>query len=131
MHEPDLWSRLYTEIGLSAMCETYYSTGKRLGINAKRLHSARNWVRGNFKTRCLSSNSAGPKKGNFECDAGDASGGGILAIAFDGRFVVTASADRICKVWDVRNGEVLRTLVGHIGSVSCVQFDRSKVGKSS
>jgi WD40 repeat protein len=38
----------------------------------------------------------------------------------DGKTVVSASSDSTLKVWDVASGSLIRTLVGHLYEVSCV-----------
>ncbi|KAJ3120608.1 hypothetical protein HK098_004454 [Nowakowskiella sp. JEL0407] len=78
--------------------------------NAKKLHWVRSWVSGNFRKVIYR-----------------AHGLGILDLAFDGKVVVTASSDKTCKVFDVRNGKLLRTLIGHDDSVLCVQIDKTKI----
>ena len=40
-----------------------------------------------------------------------------MAVTPDGNQVVSASEDKTLKVWDLRTGEVLRTLEGHAGRV--------------
>ncbi|KAG5457034.1 MAG: WD40-repeat-containing domain protein, partial [Olpidium bornovanus] len=109
VREPELWARLYADLGLQAMCDVYYSPAQRLAANARRLHSVRNWVRGRFRARRTAAHRES-----------------VLALAYDGRFAVTASADRTCAVWDVRDGEKKRTLAGSEGAVNCVQFDQTK-----
>ena len=50
--------------------------------------------------------------------------GAVLAVGFgpDGRVMVSASADRALKVWDVESGKLLRSLSQHTGVVHCVAF---------
>jgi len=43
-----------------------------------------------------------------------------VAITPDGRYVVSASYDNTLKVWDIKNGEELRTLRGHTNEVNAV-----------
>jgi WD40 repeat protein len=38
----------------------------------------------------------------------------------DGHFAVSASNDQTLKVWDIKTGEIVRTLGGHTGSVRAV-----------
>ena len=48
----------------------------------------------------------------------------VTGIAFSpvGKFVVSASVDNTLKLWDVRTGRKLRTLLGHKGAVRSVFF---------
>jgi WD40 repeat protein len=50
---------------------------------------------------------------------------GRLYVAFspDGAILATGSADQTILLWDVASGKVLRTLKGHVGSVTCLAFD--------
>ena len=43
-----------------------------------------------------------------------------VAVSGDGRLALSASSDRTVKVWDLRSGQVLRTLAGHTGGVNSV-----------
>jgi WD40 repeat protein len=40
--------------------------------------------------------------------------------------LVTASKDSTVRVWEVRTGECLHVLQGHVGTVRCVDFDGYK-----
>jgi division protein 1 len=37
--------------------------------------------------------------------------------------LASGTADGIVRLWDLRTGQVHRTLVGHTGAVTCLQFD--------
>lgn len=37
--------------------------------------------------------------------------------------LATGTSDGVVRLWDLRTGQVVRTLVGHTGPVSCLQFD--------
>lgn len=42
---------------------------------------------------------------------------------FDSSLVVTASMDKTCKLWDVRNGQCVGTFSGHEDEILDVVFD--------
>lgn len=48
----------------------------------------------------------------------------VMSVAFnaDGRVLATGSRDSTIKLWDTRTGQLLRTLVGHTGRVTKVEF---------
>lgn len=46
-----------------------------------------------------------------------------LAVSYDGEIVVTASDDKLCKVWDVTHSRVLRTFFGHQTQVGALAVD--------
>ncbi len=50
--------------------------------------------------------------------------GPVLGVAFspDGALIVTASADRTVRVWDARDGKLLRTFSHHTATVHAVAF---------
>ncbi|ODQ77180.1 hypothetical protein BABINDRAFT_163691 [Babjeviella inositovora NRRL Y-12698] len=41
------------------------------------------------------------------------------------------TADGVVRLWDLRSGEVVRELVGHTGSVTCLQFDSQHLASGS
>ena len=45
-----------------------------------------------------------------------------LAVAKDGRHVVSSSLDQTIRFWDLDSGKVVRTLKGHVGPVFCVDI---------
>ncbi|XP_068731678.1 uncharacterized protein [Montipora capricornis] len=55
----------------------------------------------------------------------------ILCLQFDSRRLVTGSADRTIRVWDVRSGLSIHKLKGHKGGVRCLQFDNEKIVSGS
>ena len=50
----------------------------------------------------------------------------MTGVGFDptGRFVATASEDQTIRVWDVRTGAALHTLIGHARRVNAVAVGR-------
>ncbi|RDW60518.1 F-box and WD domain protein [Aspergillus mulundensis] len=55
----------------------------------------------------------------------------VNAIQIDGDEIVSASGDRLIKVWNVRNGACMKTFVGHDKGIACVQFDNQRVVSGS
>lgn len=55
----------------------------------------------------------------------------ILCLQFDSRRLITGSADRTIRVWDVRSGRSVHKLKGHKGGVRCLQFDDEKIVSGS
>jgi WD40 repeat protein len=45
-----------------------------------------------------------------------------LALSKDGQFLITGSADKTVKLWDMRSGKVRKTFSGHTGNVTGVAF---------
>ncbi|KZF24867.1 WD40 repeat-like protein [Xylona heveae TC161] len=45
--------------------------------------------------------------------------------------IVSASGDRLIKVWDIRTGECLKTLPGHRKGIACLQFDGRRIVSGS
>jgi len=43
-----------------------------------------------------------------------------VSVTPDGRFAISASGDKTLKVWDIKNGEVIRTLEGHTSWITSV-----------
>ncbi|KAL6247302.1 hypothetical protein RBB50_005648 [Rhinocladiella similis] len=55
----------------------------------------------------------------------------VNAIQINGDLIVSASGDRLIKVWNAKNGKVLRTLQGHQKGIACVQFDSKRIVSGS
>lgn len=55
----------------------------------------------------------------------------VNAIQINGDLIVSASGDRLIKVWSARNGKLLRTLQGHQKGIACVQFDSKRIVSGS
>src|SRR5882724_186685 len=43
-----------------------------------------------------------------------------IALSHDGKLLLTGGVDRVVQLWDVRSGRVIRSFVGHSGSVTSV-----------
>ncbi|OAP55806.1 hypothetical protein AYL99_09958 [Fonsecaea erecta] len=55
----------------------------------------------------------------------------VNAIQIHGDIVVSASGDRLIKVWNAKTGRLLRTLQGHQKGIACVQFDSKRIVSGS
>ncbi|KAG9781990.1 hypothetical protein ABEF93_005512 [Exophiala dermatitidis] len=58
-------------------------------------------------------------------------GAAVNAIQINGDLIVSASGDRLIKIWSSRNGKLLRTLQGHQKGIACVQFDSKRIVSGS
>jgi F-box and WD-40 domain protein 1/11 len=58
-------------------------------------------------------------------------GAAVNAMQLHGDEIVTASGDRMIKVWNIRNGACLKTLMGHEKGIACVQFDSRRIVSGS
>lgn len=98
---------------------TWDSASSKHRLNWKYLYSMRrrlesNWELGKFST-FMFPHPDHPEEGHQEC---------VYTIQFDPRYLVSGSRDRTMRIWDVRTGRLARPpLVGHHGSVLCLQFD--------
>ncbi|KAJ5564897.1 hypothetical protein N7513_001139 [Penicillium frequentans] len=54
-------------------------------------------------------------------------GAAVNAMQLQGDEIITASGDRMIKVWNVRNGACLKTLMGHEKGIACVQSDGRRI----
>jgi len=43
-----------------------------------------------------------------------------VAISSDNKYIVSASADKTIKIWNLKTGKLIKTLKGHIGSVNSI-----------
>lgn len=53
----------------------------------------------------------------------DASADFVGAVQFFDAALACGTADGIVRLWDLRSGQVHRSLVGHTGPITCLQFD--------
>lgn len=78
----------------------------------RRLES--NWELGKYTTFQLPHPSF-PEEGHQEC---------VYTLQFDKKYLVSGSRDQTMRIWDVNTRRLVRApLVGHHGSVLCLQFD--------
>ncbi|XWX01790.1 hypothetical protein V2A60_009819 [Cordyceps javanica] len=108
-----------TNANLRSKLWTWDSASSKHRLNWKYLYSMRrrlesNWELGKFST-FMFPHPDHPEEGHQEC---------VYTIQFDSRYLVSGSRDRSMRVWDVQTGRLARApLVGHHGSVLCLQFD--------
>jgi len=69
-----------------------------------------NWKYGRYSTKIL--------KGHTN---------GVMCLQFDHQTLITGSYDATVKVWDIKTGKEIRTLVGHSQGIRCLQFDEAKL----
>ncbi|KAI3394655.1 hypothetical protein diail_2465 [Diaporthe ilicicola] len=95
------------------------SSGKQK-INWQYLYSMRmkletNWEQGNFKNFQLPHPDHLDEGHNNEC---------IYSLQYNEEYLVSGSRDRTLRIWNLATRRLVRKpLVGHIGSVLCLQFD--------
>ncbi|RMZ76179.1 hypothetical protein DV737_g4946, partial [Chaetothyriales sp. CBS 132003] len=58
-------------------------------------------------------------------------GAAINAIQIADDMVVSASGDRLIKIWKVKTGQMIRSLPGHQKGIACVQFDSKRIVSGS
>ncbi|OOF98111.1 hypothetical protein ASPCADRAFT_142019 [Aspergillus carbonarius ITEM 5010] len=51
----------------------------------------------------------------------------VNAIQINEDEIVSASGDRLIKVWNLRNGACRKTVIGHEKGIACVQFDSKRI----
>lgn len=105
----DTWYALYKSIGLESLASVVFIKNGTAKENARRFYSYGNWAHGIFTSREFQAHSLG-----------------ILCMDYDGKFIVTGSSDRNCKMFNI-NGICLRTYTGHDDAVSAVKFDSEKI----
>lgn len=53
--------------------------------------------------------------------------GAVNAIQLRGDFLVSASSDRMIKLWQVSTGALIREFAGHENGLACVQYDGKRI----
>lgn len=61
----------------------------------------------------------------------DGHGAAVNAIQISEDEIVSASGDRLIKIWDIHSGACLKTLMGHQKGIACVQFDNKRIVSGS
>ncbi|PYH93015.1 WD40 repeat-like protein [Aspergillus ellipticus CBS 707.79] len=51
----------------------------------------------------------------------------VNAIQLNEDEIVSASGDRLIKIWNLRNGSCKKTVIGHEKGIACVQFDSRRI----
>ncbi|KAI9933009.1 hypothetical protein ASPWEDRAFT_47388 [Aspergillus wentii DTO 134E9] len=54
-------------------------------------------------------------------------GAAVNAIQLNGNEIVSASGDRLIKIWNIQKGGCTKTLMGHEKGIACVQFDNRRI----
>ncbi|KJZ79711.1 hypothetical protein HIM_01180 [Hirsutella minnesotensis 3608] len=95
------------------------NSNMRFRINWKYLYNMRrrlesNWELGKFTTFQLP-HPLYPEEGHQEC---------VYTLQFDANYLVSGSRDQTMRIWDMHTRRLVRPpLIGHQGSVLCLQFD--------
>lgn len=55
----------------------------------------------------------------------------VNAIQINGDLIVSASGDRLIRVWNVKTGQGVRAVPGHQKGIACVQFDSRRIVSGS
>lgn len=58
-----------------------------------------------------------------EQDSNGSRAQGIYCLQFDHQYVVSGSRDKSIRIWDLENRRCVGQLIGHTGSVLCLQYD--------
>ncbi|KAL1957780.1 hypothetical protein VTO42DRAFT_5498 [Malbranchea cinnamomea] len=61
----------------------------------------------------------------------DGHGAAVNAIQIGENEIISASGDRLIKVWELRNGRCRKTLIGHSKGIACVEFDGRRIVSGS
>ena len=85
-------------------------------VYSERCKIERNWRRGRYKLKTLKGHTDGVM---------------CLQLCEKNNVLATGSYDTTVKIWDLKTGEVVRTLVGHHRGVGALQFDDHKLISAS
>ncbi|KAG5978290.1 hypothetical protein E4U55_006292 [Claviceps digitariae] len=123
--EPSLPPTLSTDnnpnLSLKSTLWAWDVNNTRYRINWKYLYNMRrrlesNWELGKYTTFQLP-HPHYPEEGHQEC---------VYTLQFDTHYLVSGSRDQTMRIWNIRTRRLVRPpLVGHSGSVLCLQFDAS------
>ncbi|KAI5461987.1 hypothetical protein BGZ63DRAFT_203334 [Mariannaea sp. PMI_226] len=97
----------------------WHVDSSRYRINWRYLYNMRrrlesNWELGKFCTFQLP-HPHYPEEGHQEC---------VYTLQFDKKYLVSGSRDKTMRIWDIQTRRLVRPpLIGHMGSVLCLQFD--------
>lgn len=61
----------------------------------------------------------------------DGHGAAVNAIQIGEKEIISASGDRLIKVWEIHNGRCRKTLIGHSKGIACVQYDSWRIVSGS
>lgn len=120
--EPSLPPILPADHPSASMRSTLWSwdvNSSRYRINWKYLYNMRrrlesNWELGKYTTFQLP-HPQFPEEGHQEC---------VYTLQFDADYLVSGSRDQTMRIWNIRTRRLVRPpLIGHAGSVLCLQFD--------
>lgn len=97
---------------------TYDGSDAGYRINWQYLYSMRrrleyNWEAGRF-TNFQLPHPDYPHEGHNEC---------VYSLQYDAEYLVSGSRDKSIRVWSLQSRRLMRKLLGHRGSVLCLQFD--------
>ena len=134
VREFETWARQVssTHAPLAALPEAYHAgyfwrspePGSPIALNWAYLYRQhrrldRNWLQGYHTQSRIAPAPLDPA----EALAGGQQVLGIYSLQFDSTRVVTGSRDCKVRVWDLETKQCIRTMIGHKGSVLCLQFD--------
>ncbi|GAB0133342.1 hypothetical protein EsDP_00001754 [Epichloe bromicola] len=122
--EPSLPPILPTDNPSLMMKSTLWAwdaNNSRYRLNWKYIYNMRrrlesNWELGKYTTFQLP-HPHYPEEGHQEC---------VYTLQFDAHYLVSGSRDQTMRIWNIRTRRLVRPpLIGHSGSVLCLQFDAS------
>lgn len=58
-------------------------------------------------------------------------GAAVNAIQIQGNSIVSASGDRLIRVWDLATGSCIKSVPGHMKGIACVQYDGKRIVSGS